>query len=253
MIRPAAPPKPQVAPFLDETPHGLFAVRAPCRPNPIGISAVRLLGIDGNVLRVADIDVLDGTPLLDIKPYVPRFDSFPRNRHGWVERTAIQRKVADERFDNRAIGPTSPPSCGSDPAAGHRNGKEPTMAELSEQARRRGGRSVLLYACSGAANVAEAADRACRTLMREGSGSMFCLAGLGAGIGGMIQTAKDAELNVVVDGCDMDCGRKILDRCGARNYVQIKVTDLDIEKAKDKAATEEEVAVVVNRVRREVK
>jgi tRNA (adenine37-N6)-methyltransferase len=70
-------------PFLDDVPHGIFATRHPCRPNGIGISTVRLLGCEGNVLRVSGIDVLDGTPLLDIKPYVPRFDSFPDASEGW--------------------------------------------------------------------------------------------------------------------------------------------------------------------------
>ena len=70
-------------PFLDDTPHGIFATRHPCRPNGIGISIVRLLGHEENLLKVSGIDVLDGTPLLDIKPYVPRFDSFPDASAGW--------------------------------------------------------------------------------------------------------------------------------------------------------------------------
>ena len=107
------------------------------------------------------------------------------------------------------------------------------------------GKTVLLYSCSGGANVGEMADRACRQLMYDGVGQMFCLAGLGGDIQGMIQTAKDADLNVVVDGCDVDCGKKTFDRCGVTNYVQVKVTDLGIEKAKPKAATDEEVAKVV--------
>jgi len=61
-------------PFLDETPRGVFATRAPARPNPIGLSVVRLVAIRGPVLEVEDVDVLDGTPLLDIKPFVPDFD-----------------------------------------------------------------------------------------------------------------------------------------------------------------------------------
>ena len=70
-------------PFLDDTPHGIFATRHPCRPNGIGISIVRLLGHEGNILKVGGIDVLDGTPLLDVKPYVPRFDSYPDASEGW--------------------------------------------------------------------------------------------------------------------------------------------------------------------------
>jgi tRNA-Thr(GGU) m(6)t(6)A37 methyltransferase TsaA len=70
-------------PFLDDTPHGIFATRHPCRPNGIGITVVRLLERNGNKLTVKGIDVLDGTPLLDVKPYVPRFDCHPEASEGW--------------------------------------------------------------------------------------------------------------------------------------------------------------------------
>jgi uncharacterized metal-binding protein len=106
-------------------------------------------------------------------------------------------------------------------------------------------KNVLLYACSGGANVAEVADRAARQLMFDGCGTMFCLAGLGAGIQGMIQTAKDADLNVVLDGCPMDCAKKIFDKVGLTNYVQIKVTDLGMEKTKGVRATDSQVAKLV--------
>jgi len=108
---------------------------------------------------------------------------------------------------------------------------------------------VLFYACSGGANVAEVADRAARQLMDEGLGIMFCLAGLGAEIEGMIQTAKHADLNVVLDGCPMDCAKMIFDKVGVTNYVQIKVTDLGMEKAKGVRATDEQVAEVVAKAR----
>jgi tRNA-Thr(GGU) m(6)t(6)A37 methyltransferase TsaA len=75
----------RVKPFLDDQEHGLFATRYPRRPNPIGISTVRLLSRENNVLTVAGIDVLDGTPLLDIKPYVPDFDLRTDVRTGWYE------------------------------------------------------------------------------------------------------------------------------------------------------------------------
>ncbi|MFH1033810.1 MAG: tRNA (N6-threonylcarbamoyladenosine(37)-N6)-methyltransferase TrmO [Pseudomonadota bacterium] len=71
--------------FMDETPHGIFASRHPCRPNGLGLTVVRLLGREGGVLRVGGIDVLDGTPLIDIKPYMPQFDSFPQASKGWTE------------------------------------------------------------------------------------------------------------------------------------------------------------------------
>ncbi len=70
--------------FLDDTPHGIFATRHPCRPNGIGITTVRLLKRERNVLYVRGLDVLDGTPLIDIKPYVPRFDCFPEATEGWL-------------------------------------------------------------------------------------------------------------------------------------------------------------------------
>ncbi len=95
--------RPTVVPFLDTVERGLFATRAPCRPNPIGISAVRLLRIEDNILHIADVDILDGTPLLDIKPYAPRFDCFEIKRSGWLDgldrNEDTGRELADDRFD----------------------------------------------------------------------------------------------------------------------------------------------------------
>jgi len=250
----AAPPKLQVSPFLDETPRGLFAVRAPCRPNPIGISAVRLLGIDGNELRVADVDVLDGTPLLDIKPYVPRFDSFPASRHGWLERTDSPRKVADDRFSAEERGkPPGPGTVYPRDSAGRQDqdGKGTTMSEANEQPAA-GGKGAVLYACGGTTGLAEVADLACRRLAQQRQATTACLAALGAGIEDRVQAARNADLNVVVDGCDTDCGKAIFDRLGVKNYVQIRVTDLDVEKGKDTPASEGDVAVVVRRIREEM-
>lgn len=88
----------KVVPFLDDTPRGLFATRAPRRPNPIGLSVVRLLGIDGNRLEVCDLDILDRTPLLDIKPYVGEFDARDEVRLGWLEEARRRVATADERF-----------------------------------------------------------------------------------------------------------------------------------------------------------
>jgi len=73
----------KVKPFLDDKIHGLFATRYPHRPNPIGLSIVRLLSRRENVLNIDGVDVLDGTPLLDIKPYVPDFDVFTDVKTGW--------------------------------------------------------------------------------------------------------------------------------------------------------------------------
>ncbi len=102
-------------------------------------------------------------------------------------------------------------------------------------------------------SIREIADMAARQLMRDGCGAMFCLAGLGAGIQGMVQTARDADLNVVIDGCPMDCAKTIFDRCGLENYVQVKVTDLGIEKQKGVRCTDEQVGRVVAEVRRVLK
>ena len=73
-----------VHPYLDDLPHGIFATRAPRRPNPIGLSIVRLVGVNGAQLEIQDVDVVDGTPLLDIKPWVPEFDVREGARIGWI-------------------------------------------------------------------------------------------------------------------------------------------------------------------------
>ena len=75
----------QVKPFLDDQEHGIFATRHPCRPNPLGISIVKLLSRKENSLTVEGLDTLDGTPLLDIKPYIPDFDLRTDVRTGWYE------------------------------------------------------------------------------------------------------------------------------------------------------------------------
>lgn len=89
----------EVTPFLDDQVHGVFATRAPKRPNPIGISIVRLTAIEGNTLLIEDVDVVDGTPLLDIKPYVPEFDTRCAEKIGWLAGKAD--KAANIKSDNR--------------------------------------------------------------------------------------------------------------------------------------------------------
>ncbi len=88
-----------VKPYMDDNPHGVFSTRAPQRPNSIGISVVRLLKIEGNVLEVEDIDIIDGTPLLDIKPYVPQFDTRKGDKIGWLKNNI--RKLPHTRDDGR--------------------------------------------------------------------------------------------------------------------------------------------------------
>ncbi|MCP4076478.1 MAG: tRNA (N6-threonylcarbamoyladenosine(37)-N6)-methyltransferase TrmO [Gammaproteobacteria bacterium] len=87
-------------PFLDNRPHGIFAIRAPKRPNAIGLSAVRLLSRDKNILHIENVDILNNTPLLDIKPYTPEFDHHPADRIGWLEQAKgqSQQAQADNRF-----------------------------------------------------------------------------------------------------------------------------------------------------------
>ncbi len=88
-----------VTPFLDNVPHGLFATRAPSRPNPIGLSIVRLTGVAGGTLYIKEVDILDGAPVLDVKPYVPAFDRREPCHIGWMERRTD--KMAAARDDGR--------------------------------------------------------------------------------------------------------------------------------------------------------
>ncbi len=95
----ACEPQLTVTPYLGDELHGIFATRSPPRPNAIGISSVKLLAVEGNRLRVADVDMLDGTPLLDIKPYVPAFDVLPARRIGWFKGRLRNGARADGRFE----------------------------------------------------------------------------------------------------------------------------------------------------------
>ena len=91
----------QLTPFLDDTIRGLFATRAPKRPNPIGVSIVRLDTITQSTLHIRGVDIVDGTPLLDIKPYAPDFDAPENVRNGWIGRSrkSIRRTRSDKRFE----------------------------------------------------------------------------------------------------------------------------------------------------------
>jgi tRNA-Thr(GGU) m(6)t(6)A37 methyltransferase TsaA len=90
----------KVRPYMDSEVHGVFAMRGPSRPNPIGISVVRLVRIEENILYIQDVDVVDGTPLLDIKPYVPEFDIREVKKIGWLEKNVHKLSTTkdDERF-----------------------------------------------------------------------------------------------------------------------------------------------------------
>ncbi len=98
----AGAPRLTVKPFLQDTEHGVFATRAPARPNPIGLSLLHLVRREACILHLEDVDILDGTPLLDIKPYVPRFDYRKDVQTGWLE--AVDEQTA------RVRGRRSPPS-----------------------------------------------------------------------------------------------------------------------------------------------
>jgi tRNA-Thr(GGU) m(6)t(6)A37 methyltransferase TsaA len=92
-----------VKPFLDEEIRGLFATRSPARPNPIGISIVRLVEVKGCTLHIEDVDIIENTPLLDIKPYVPDFDLRSEVQTGWLsgKSSNVRQKRADRRFYNK--------------------------------------------------------------------------------------------------------------------------------------------------------
>ena len=89
----------EVTPFMDTQPHGVFATRSPRRPNPIGLSIVRLVRVEGATLHIEEVDLLDGTPVLDIKPYVPQLDDRAAERIGWF--AANVHKVYEVRADDR--------------------------------------------------------------------------------------------------------------------------------------------------------
>jgi tRNA-Thr(GGU) m(6)t(6)A37 methyltransferase TsaA len=88
-----------VTPFMDTTPRGVFATRSPLRPNHIGISIVKLIGVEKNIVTVQAIDILNGSPLLDIKPYITAFDAVQQSQSGWMK--SSEDEVADKRSDLR--------------------------------------------------------------------------------------------------------------------------------------------------------
>ncbi len=89
-----------VKPFMDDNAHGIFATRAPNRPNSIGLSIVKLVKVKKNILYIKDVDIVNNTPLLDIKPYVPKFDQREVKKIGWVEKNdyKLQKSKDDGRF-----------------------------------------------------------------------------------------------------------------------------------------------------------
>jgi tRNA-Thr(GGU) m(6)t(6)A37 methyltransferase TsaA len=90
-----------VTPFMDTSPRGVFATRSPLRPNHIGISIVKLIGVEKNIITVQGIDILNGSPLLDIKPYIAAFDTVQQSRSGWMK--SSEEDVSSKRSDLRFV------------------------------------------------------------------------------------------------------------------------------------------------------
>ena len=91
----------KVIPYMDNEAHGVFAMRGPSRPNPIGFSIVRLVRIEENIIHIQDVDIVDGSPLLDIKPYIPKFDIREVKKIGWLERNI--HKLSTSKDDGRFL------------------------------------------------------------------------------------------------------------------------------------------------------
>jgi tRNA-Thr(GGU) m(6)t(6)A37 methyltransferase TsaA len=91
----------EIIPFLDDHPKGVFATRAPKRPNPIGLSIVKLIKVEDNILHIEDVDILDNTPLLDIKPYISDFDALDKTESGWYSKAkyTVRNRKSDLRFN----------------------------------------------------------------------------------------------------------------------------------------------------------
>jgi len=97
---------------------------------------------------------------------------------------------------------------------------------------------TLIFPCSGAADVGEISDRAARVMAARGQGKMFCLAGIGGNISGMIASARGADRVLVIDGCGVDCAKKTMEERGIDGYIHFRVTDLGLEKSKSPATPE---------------
>ncbi|UCF86216.1 MAG: putative zinc-binding protein [Desulfobacteraceae bacterium] len=104
---------------------------------------------------------------------------------------------------------------------------------------------TLIFACSGAADVGAIADRAARKLTADGKGKMYCLAGIGGRVKGIMEKTRGASKLLAIDGCPLDCTKLCLEEAGFTEFEHIKVTDLDMEKGKS-PATDENVSTVVN-------
>ncbi len=103
---------------------------------------------------------------------------------------------------------------------------------------------TLIFACSGAADVGAIADKAARSLTADGVGKMYCLAGIGGRVPGIVKTTQEAEKILAIDGCPLDCTKLSLEEAGITEFEHMKVTDLGLEKGKSPATHENIVTVV---------
>ena len=122
------------------------------------------------------------------------------------------------------------------------------MADMVNKTACCGGATKLIFACSGAADVGKISDMTARKLSVEGEGKMFCLAGIGGRVSGIMETTRSADAILVIDGCPLDCARLTLETAGFAKFEHIRLTDLGMEKGKT-PATEENIAKVVERAK----
>jgi len=106
------------------------------------------------------------------------------------------------------------------------------------------GGDTLIFSCSGAADVGAISDQAARRLTREGKGKMFCLAGIGGRVPGIVDKTKAASCILAIDGCSLDCVKKTLEQAGFTRFGHVRITDLGMEKGKA-PATDQNIALVV--------
>jgi len=109
-----------------------------------------------------------------------------------------------------------------------------------------GGSVRLIFPCSGASNTGEMCDRAARLLTKEGAGKMSCLAGIGGGIEGMINAAKEAEKVLVLDGCQLECAKQSMERAGVNKFLHVQITDLGLVKGQS-PVNDENIGLVANK------
>jgi uncharacterized metal-binding protein len=110
------------------------------------------------------------------------------------------------------------------------------------------GAPTLIFSCSGAADVGEVADRAARMLTKEGLGRMYCLAGIGGRVSGIVKTTEAADRILVIDGCPLDCAKNSLDQAGIGRYNHLQLADLGLAKGQS-PANDENISRAAGRAR----